>query len=311
MIKWFDDTFDKITESTVLTMGNFDGMHLGHRKLLQELIKGAAGLDAVPIVLSYLEHPGHYVHFKHPVPILTPRVCKLELFREIGVDHIYYLNFTSETAHVSALDFLQNVVMDCFNPLLIVSGYDTHFGYQRQGNSEFLQLHEPDFGYHTLQIPPVLYKNDIISSTLIREKLTKGDLATANAMLGKPYRLYGTVTHGIQLGRVIGFPTVNLNLLDNEQLIPANGVYLSAVNIAGKRYFGLTNIGTSPTVKNNAQIEIETHILDFDNNVYAEYIRLDLLEYLREERKFADMTELKHAISKDIEYSKGLLQKYE
>ncbi len=310
MIKWFDDPLPDFT-GTVLTMGNFDGMHLGHRKLIRELINKAEELKTEPIILSYLEHPGHYVHFKHPVQILTPRMYKRELFREIGVSRAYFLNFTSETAHITALDFLQNVIMEYFKPKFIVSGYDTHFGYQRQGNSDFLKLHEHDFGYETLQIPPVYYKNDIISSTIIREKLEQGDLASANAMLGKPYRLYGSVTHGEKIGREIGFPTINLNLLDIEQLIPDNGVYFTAVVIADKRYFGLTNIGTSPTVKNSSQIEIETHILNFDCDIYEEYVRLDLLEYIRDERKFSDLTELKKAITDDIEKSKGLIKEYE
>jgi riboflavin kinase/FMN adenylyltransferase len=310
MIKWFNDPVPCL-QGACLTMGNFDGMHLGHRKLIQELIFNAENSKTTPIVLSYLEHPGHYVHFKHPVQILTPRMYKQALFQEIGIDKVYFLNFTSETAHISAESFLQSVVMECFKPCLIVSGYDTHFGYQRQGNSEFLKLYQQHYGYDTLQIPPVYYGDNIISSSLIREKLSVGDLEIANAMLGRPYRLYGTVTHGIQLGRVIGFRTINLNLFDNEQLIPANGVYLSSTFISGKRYFGLTNIGTSPTLKNTAQIEIETHILDFEDDIYEEYIQLDLLEYLREEKRFENMVELKHAIHQDILSSKGLKNKYE
>lgn len=310
MINWFCDSIPDF-KSTILTMGNFDGMHLGHQQLLQELILKAKEHDAEPIVLSYLEHPGHYVHFKHPVQILTPRLYKKQLFRESGINHVYFLNFTSETAHISALDFLKDVIIKYFNPKLIVSGYDSHFGYQRQGNSEFLKLHEQEFGYQTLQIEPVYFKDDIISSSIIREKLIQADLSVANAMLGKPYRLYGTVTHGIQLGRIMGFPTINLNLLDNEQLIPANGVYFTSLIIDNKRYFGLTNIGTSPTVKNTLQIEIETHILDFEGDLYAETIQLDLLEFIREEKKFSDMSELRNAINKDIESSKGLISEYE
>ena len=310
MLTWFDEPAPTHS-NTVLTMGNFDGMHLGHKKLIQELIDQSKQLNLTPVVLSYLEHPGHYVHFKHQVNILTPRNCKKDLFKEMGIDLAYFLRFTSETAHSSAYEFLNDVLINNFHPKLIISGYDTHFGYQRQGNSAFLKQYEAEFGYKTIQIPPVYYKEDIISSTLIRAKLTQGDLCTANAMLGKPYRLYGTVAPGIQLGRVIGFPTINLNLMDIEQLIPANGVYLSTLMIAEKRYFGLTNIGTSPTVKNDAQIEIETHILDFDQDIYAERIQLDLLEYIREESRFSGMDELKQAISQDIEHGKGLIHKYE
>jgi riboflavin kinase/FMN adenylyltransferase len=310
VLKWFDEPAPMLS-NTVLTMGNFDGMHQGHRKLFTELLDQARLQNLKPVVLTYLEHPGHYVHFKHPINILTPRTCKKELIRELGIDLIYFLNFTSATAHISAFEFLTEVIVRHFNPKLIISGYDTHFGYQRQGNSEYLKQYEQEFGYQTIQIPPVYYGDEIISSTKIRERLYVGDITIANAMLGKPYRLYGTVTPGIQLGRIIGFPTINLNLMDNEQLIPAGGVYLTSLFIENKRYFGLTNIGTSPTVKTNAQIEIETHVLNFDADIYDENIQLDFLEYIREEKRFNGMEELKQAIAHDVEYGRGLIHKYE
>lgn len=308
MINWFKDTIPELKD-TVLTMGNFDGMHLGHRKVISELIKHAEEIKASPVVLSYLEHPGHFIHFKHPVSILTPRSLKRTMFNDMGIKHVFFLNFTAETAHTSAQDFLKNAVAKYFKPRLIVSGYDSHFGYQREGNTDFLKQFENVYDYKTVKIEPVYYKDNIISSSLIREKLTEGNLKDANAMLGNPYSIYGTVTYGKKIGRTIGFPTVNLSLMDIEQLIPANGIYLSSLLISGKKHFGLTNIGTSPTLKNMEQIEIETHILDFNQEIYDTNIRLDLLDYIREEQTYTSIDELRRAISKDIQYGKELISK--
>jgi len=305
-MKWFNEPVPAFKHS-VLTMGNFDGMHLGHQKVLAELIKQSEQLKLPPVVLTYLEHPGHFVHFKHPVPILTPRILKKSLISSYGVKEVFFLNFTSETAHTNAQEFLREVLISYFHPQVIVAGYDMHFGYQREGNADFLRLNEIELNYKTVQIKPVLYKDEIISSSQIREHISKGSIQIANAMLGKPYRLYGTVTHGKKLGRAIGFPTINLNLLDREQLIPADGVYLSSITLQDKQYFGLTNIGTSPTLKNTAQIEIETHIPDFKQEVYDAQVSLDLLVFIRAEQKFTSAEELRKAISDDIEAGKKFI----
>lgn len=308
MIQWFDKPVPAFQDS-VLTMGNFDGLHLGHQKVLQELVSQARQRQTTPVVLTYLEHPGHFVHFKHPVSILTPRVMKQSLIQELGIEQVFFLNFTSEKAHTTALDFLKQVLMNFFHPQVILAGHDMHFGYQREGNADFLQMHETEFGYRTVQIEPVLHQGKIISSSRIRECLTRGEISTANSMLGKPYCLYGTVTHGQKLGRVIGFPTINLNLLDIEQLIPRDGVYLSSLAVKGKVYFGLTNIGTSPTLKNTSQMEIETHILDFDEDIYDAEIELRLLEFIRAEQKFDSIQKLHQAIADDIAVGRKLMDR--
>ncbi len=306
MLKWFDESVPCL-DACVLTMGNFDGLHLGHRKVLSILHEKAKELGLPAVVLTYWEHPGHYVHLKHQVPILTPRPLKKELIRACGSSQVYFINFTTETAHVTALTFLKEVLIEHFHPRLIVAGYDSHFGYRREGNADFLSRYGVEFGYDTIRVEPVYQDTNIISSTLIRDALQQGDVRTAAAMLGEPYCLYGTVSHGKKLGRSIGFPTVNLNPIDNEQLIPANGVYLSAVSFNQDHYFGLTNIGVSPTLKNNGQIEIETFILDFDREMYGENIRLEMLEFIRSEEHFPTVHALKRAIEQDIRKGKELL----
>jgi riboflavin kinase/FMN adenylyltransferase len=306
MIKWFNDPVPEYT-ACAITMGNFDGLHLGHRKVLSTLTSQAKAHDLSAVVLTYWEHPGHFVHFQHQVPILTPRLQKRELLEARIEGQVYFLNFNSETAHIPAAGFLSDVIIRYFHPKIIVTGYDSHFGYRREGNADFLQQREAEFGYATIRVEPVYYKNGIISSSAIREALSRGEIRSANAMLGEPYTLYGTVSHGSKLGRTIGFPTLNLNPADNEQLIPKNGVYLSKVIFNGNAYFGLTNIGISPTLKYNGQIEIETHVFDFNRDIYSEEIRLQLLDYIRDEIRFPTVHDLQHAIKEDIKKGKKLL----
>lgn len=306
MIKWFNDPVPEFA-GCAITMGNFDGLHLGHRKVLSTLSEQALAKGLPTVVLTYWEHPGHFVHFQHKVPILTPRPLKRQLLESRISGQVFFLNFTSETAHIPAAEFLSDVIIRYFHPKVVVTGYDSHFGYRREGNADFLQQWESKFGYDTIRVEPVFYRNRIISSSAIREALQQGQIKSANAMLGEPYTLYGTVSHGKKIGRSIGFPTLNLNPADNEQLIPTNGVYLSAVLFNGKKYFGLTNIGISPTLKYNDQIEIETHVFDFDRDIYSEEIRLQLLDYIREEIRFPSVHDLQHAIEEDIKKGKKLL----
>lgn len=315
MIHWFEEPIPQL-KNTVLTMGNFDGLHLGHQKLLAEVLGQAQALNLTPVILTYLEHPGHFVHFSHPVKILTPRKLKQEQIKQAGMEHVYFLNFSSESAHITADEFLRDVLIKYFQPTVIVSGYDTHFGYQRKGNTEFLIANESKYGYRTIQIEPQRIsitenQSEIISSSLIRECLTQGKVEMAAAMLGRAYRLYGTVTHGQKIGTIIGFPTINLNLADPEQLIPANGIYLTKLMLQGIQYFGLTNIGISPTLKNSGQIEIETHILDFADDLYDAEIELDFVSYIRGEKRFNTAAELVTAIKEDIAFGMGLIKNYE
>jgi len=310
MIKWFDQLIPDF-KSCVLTLGNFDGLHLGHQRVLQELTAQAAKLGLPPVIISYFEHPGHFIYVRRPVPILTPRVMNRTLFSSAGFDNLYFLNFNAETAHVGAMGFLQDVIVRFFKPRAIVAGHDSNFGYEREGNAEFLIRHENEYGYSVVQVESVVVDNEIVSSTLIRDRLTCGEIASANRLLGKPYALYGTVTYGQKIGRTIGFPTVNMSLLDSEQLVPANGVYLSRIKLSQNSYFGLTNIGISPTLKHSGQIEIETHVLDYNGDVYNENLRIDLLEFIRKEEKYATTQKLRSAIYEDIRVGRELIKKYE
>jgi len=299
-----------VFERAVITIGNFDGLHLGHQKLLQRLVEEAQAIRGIPVVLTYLEHPGHYMHKDDPVPILTPRFCKIKLIQRFGVEEVFHLNFSLSSSKVSAEEFLAQVLVGQFHPAVILAGHDSHFGYQRTGTPEFLRQHQNEFGYRSIQIEPVYYEGQVISSTLIRQTLKACALDQVTAMLGRPYRLYGQVVHGLHIGAKICFPTINLQLIDREQLIPEAGVYLSAVKLQGVQFFGLTNIGFSPTVKSMAKVEIETHLLDFQENVYNRRLELDLLSFIRAEKEFDSVSELQTAIRRDIAQGREMADRY-
>ncbi len=306
MSHWFTEEIEPL-QNTIVTLGNFDGLHLGHQQLKNKLRSISDLQNLTPVIISYLEHPGHYIYLKNPVKILTPKFIKKELLIAEGFSHIYFLNFNSDTAKISPHDFLRDAIIHYFHPKIILTGYDSHFGFQRQGTPEFLIKSEKEFGFRTIQLEPVTCQNRIVSSTAIRQLLAEGGISEANDMLGRPYRLYGKVVRGRKFGKEIGFPTINLLLKDADQLIPKSGVYLSAISLDGISYFGLTNIGLSPTLKNTDQVEIETYILDFDMNVYDAQINLDLLEFIREEQKFASREELRGAIQKDMLHARQMI----
>lgn len=292
---------------SVLTIGNFDGIHLGHRKLLSLVQQLAAAAKLQSVVLSYTDHPAFTLK-SHPKPqVLMPAATKIRELKALGIDHVELLTFTRELAHTPAEKFLKEYLVPVWQPHVLVMGYDSHFGYQREGNVDFLQQHAETYGYRVEYVEPLLHEGQIISSSMIRKLLSDGEITLANYLLGKPYALQGTVGHGISKGRSLGFPTANLIPEYPHQLVPKSGIYFSRVTLEGKQYLGLTNIGCSPTVKHSGLVEIETHILDFDREIYEAQLELELLQYLREEKMFKSEPELTQAISQDVAEARKLI----
>lgn len=292
---------------SVLTIGNFDGLHLGHQQLLQKVVDLAQAKCLQSVVITYKDHPA-FVLRAHPLPkMLCPVIIKQQELLKLGIDKIELLEFTPDLAKTPPLKFLKDYIIPQFHPQIIVMGYDSHFGHLRQGNYEFLCKHSAELGYKVVYVEPYLYEGKPVSSSLIRNLLSAGKIETANKLLGRPYRLIGKVEHSYAKGRKIGFPTANLNLLYPHQLIPHNGIYLSKAFYQEKVFFGLTNIGISPTLKNTGKIEIETHLLDFNGDLYGETLELDLLRYIREEKMFKSIDDLKKAIQNDINLARTLL----
>lgn len=292
---------------SVLSIGTFDGIHLGHRKLLGRVhdIARAEGLKSV--IITYREHPALTLRKATAPKMLCPCEIKAQELKKLGIDEVVMLNFTPELARTSALDFLRDYLVALWHPRVIVMGYDSHFGKNREGDRQVFEHYASELNYRVEYVPPELDNGRPISSSLIRRFLATGDLREANRLLGRPYSLLGRVSHGMARGRDLGFPTANLILNNPHQLIPAEGIYLSRVHFAGNTFFGLTNIGKAPTLKHDGIIEIETFILDFDSDIYGITMQVELLKYLREEKMFADSSELVSAMKQDLANARSLI----
>ncbi|MDP2173318.1 MAG: bifunctional riboflavin kinase/FAD synthetase [Candidatus Cloacimonadaceae bacterium] len=291
----------------VISIGNFDGVHLGHRKLLErmELIAAERGLESV--VITY-DVPPAYTLKKDAKPVLlTPIDYKRSILKGLGIDRIEVIPFDEDFANTSADSFLLEYLIPMFNPQMIIVGYDSHFGHNREGDYRFLLEHARAFDYELEYIEPCLFGTEPISSTMIRKLLLSGDIETANELLTQPYRLFGKISRGLGIGRELGFPTANLVLDDAHQLIPKCGIYLSRVHLAAGIFFGLTNIGTSPTVKHSGIVEIETFVIDFDADVYDARMEIELLKYLREERMFDGKAGLIKVMHDDLQKARAII----
>lgn len=292
----------------VISMGTFDGVHLGHQKLLQELTKRAKQTGGESVVITYHQHPLEIIHKKTFPYLLTECDLKEKFLKELGIDCILYLEFDAKMAEMSPSDFLKEILLDEIGAKEMLVGYDTHFGKFRAGNYEFLKQKADEYDYQVTLVEPYKINNRIISSSLIRDFVREGDLLDAARCLGRNYSIIGNVVKGQQIGRDIGFPTINLQPSDTNKLIPGIGVYVCEILWKNKHFMGTTNIGYSPTIKKNHYKEIETFILDFDANIYNEPVEIIFHKKLRDELDFASTSELIDQIKQDVENTRKYFQ---
>jgi riboflavin kinase/FMN adenylyltransferase len=294
-------------QASVLTIGNFDGIHLGHRKLLALLHDIAVAENLPSVVISFTDHPAYVLKTNTLPKLLCPASIKKRELLALGIDEVELINFTPEFAKITALNFLKDTIVPVWKPKVILVGYDSHFGYKRQGDFQMLSANADEFGYQVQYVEPLMYKSQPISSSTIRDLLSAGEITSANSLLGRPYRISGLVGHGLCKGRDYGFPTANLILANPHQLVPKCGIYLSRVFLGDNEHFGLTNIGSSPTVKHTGIVEIETNILDFAGDIYGKQIEVELLHYLREEKMFKSIDELVAAMKEDVRTAREII----
>lgn len=296
-----------MSKNSVLTIGNFDGLHLGHQKLITRINQIACAEALQSVVLSYTDHPAFTLQNDAMPKMLYPASLKKRELHALGIETVELLSFTREFARISAAEFLRDYIVPVWQPKVIVVGYDSHFGHGREGNHQLLCKYASTYDYRVEYIEPLMYEGTPISSSTIRKLLSIGDIQTANQLLGRAYRMVGDVCHGTSRGTEFGFPTANLRLSTPHQLVPKCGIYLSRAYIAGEAFFGLTNIGSSPTVKHTGEIEIETYILDFKQDIYGCVMELELLRFIREETMFNSVEELIAAMHKDLETANLLI----
>ena len=282
------------------TIGFFDGVHRGHRFLLEQVKEEAAGKGLCPSVITFPTHPRQVLQPDfHPQLLSTPAE-KLHLLEEAGIANCILLPFTAELSRLSAKEFMLLLRTE-YNVRTLVIGYDHRFGHNRLESFEDYVRYGQELDINIVQARAYTQENAKVSSSAIREQLSQGEVHTASRLLGYPYPLEGTVTDGYRVGRKIGFPTANLRVDHPLKLVPAEGVYAVKVEVEGQQHLGMLNIGHRPTLNNGADRSIEVHILDFAGDIYRQNIRIEFLRFLRPETKFASIEELISQIEKDKE----------
>lgn len=285
----------------VVTSGTFDGVHLGHQKILSRLSELAKNYSGETVLLTYWPHPRLVLYPKeHHLRLLSTFDEKVTLLRDFGIDHLIVLPFTPKFSQMSSVDFIQQILVNKIQTKRLVIGYDHKFGKNREGSFDYLQTHSQELGFAIEEISRQDVEDMGVSSSKIRSALENGDLATATSYLGRPYSLTGEVVEGHQIGRSIGFPTANIQVKDDYKLLPKNGVYAVRVQFVDKQYKGMLNLGTRPTVEGEQQT-IEVYLFDFSGDLYHKQLTVDFIQFLREEKKFIDLSALKDQLMLDQE----------
>ena len=286
---------------SVVTSGTFDGVHLGHQKILRRLQELATRKQGETVLLTYWPHPRLILQPKDKsLRLLTSLSEKVKLLEGMGVDHLIILPFTKELSQMSSEEFIRDILVDKIQTKTLVIGYDHKFGKNREGSFEYLQSHSHLFGFAIEEISRQDVDDLGVSSTKIRTALAQGDITTANKYLGRPYDLSGQVVKGQQIGRSIGFPTANIQIADNYKLLPRDGAYAVHADVNSIRYKAILNIGDRPTVDGD-QKTIEAHLIDFEGDLYGQELRIYFQEFLREEKKFESLYALKNQLAVDRE----------
>ena len=289
----------EIVRPTVLTLGVFDGLHLGHQLIMSTVVERARAAGAVPTVITFDPHPRAVLHPESAPPLLQTFDQKIESFGVMGIEQTIVIRFTKQFAQVCAEDFLRDVVCERLQAHEIYLGRGFAFGRNREGNIDLLRKASERLGFRADEVPEVRLRGQRISSSRIRELLADGRVGLARRMLGRPYGVEGRVVRGHERGRVLGFPTANLH--PQNRVIPRNGVYVTATLIEGAWRRSVTNVGVRPTFADSVAPSVETYVMNWNGDLYGDVVRVRFLHRLRAERKFASIDELKQQIDADVE----------
>jgi len=302
------DQIEKPYKNAVITIGNFDGVHIGHQALFHEVIEKADSIGGTSIVMTFDPHPVRVLKQNGHLPLITMNEQKVELIENSGIDVLICIQFNKDFAAISAKDFVEDLLLKCIGMKAIVVGKDYTFGKNREGNLDLLQTFANNLGFEVIVADWVQTSKGLpnrISSTRTRELVMAGEVDEAKKLLGRYYQIRGTVITGRNRGgKLLGFPTANITL--HDELCPKNGVYAVTVDCMEKKYQGVANIGYSPTFDDGV-FSVEVHILDFNENIYGQKIRVNFVQRIRDEIKFSDIAELSDAIRNDIETARKIL----
>ena len=295
-----EDIHPQTLTPTVATIGFFDGVHLGHRFLINQVKTAASQTGWVSSIITFPVHPRQVIQSDYQPLLLSSPDEKIELLSTTGVDNCILLPFTRELSMLTAREFMQ-LLYDKYKVRMLVIGYDHRFGHNRTETFEDYCQYGRELGIHIMQATAYTQEQDKVSSSAIRRALISGNVVTAQKYLGYNYFLEGTVVDGYKVGRKIGFPTANLRVDFSHKLIPSVGVYAVRAHVSNRQWKGMLNIGYRPTLNNGTDLSIEVHILDFQGDIYHQKMRIEFIEYLRPEMKFNSIDELLQQIYKDKE----------
>jgi riboflavin kinase / FMN adenylyltransferase len=288
-----------IQRPTVLTLGVFDGLHLGHQLIMRTIVERSRSLGAVPTAITFDPHPRAVLHPESSPPLLQTLDQKVEGFGVLGIEQTIVVRFTEEFSKIRAEDFLRDVVMDRLHAREVYLGRGFAFGHNREGNIELLLKVSKELGFVAGEVPEVGLRGQRVSSSKIRGLLAQGKVNLARRMMGRPYGVEGRVERGNERGHTLGFPTANLR--PHNRVIPANGVYVTGTLIEGQWRRSVTNVGTRPTFETGSEPSVETYVMNWGGDLYGDVIRVRFLYRLRNERKFDSLDSLKTQITRDVE----------
>ncbi|HJP64511.1 MAG TPA: bifunctional riboflavin kinase/FAD synthetase [Mucilaginibacter sp.] len=288
-------------KNAVVTIGTFDGVHLGHRKIISRLKELAADIGGETVILTFFPHPRMIIHPEDQnLKLINTIHEKADLLEQLGIDHLIITPFSRDFSNQTAGEYIRNVLVEKIGTKKIVIGYDHRFGKDRQGGLAELLQSGPVYGYDVMEIPEQDIHDVAVSSTRIRNALLEGSIDLANEFLGYPFFITGKVNRGDQIGRTIGYPTANILVEENYKLIPSDGIYAVKVYLDGAEHKGMGYIGQRPTI-NGMTRNIEVNIFDFNRDIYTQSIKMELLHYVRGDIKFESLEQLTQQLGKDKE----------
>ena len=296
-------------EAVVATIGFFDGVHPGHRYLLQEMQRLANEHRLPSAVVTFTTHPRVILQSDYQPKLLNSFDEKLDLLSGTGVDYIIVIDFTTSLAALSARDFITGILSEKLHVKTLLIGYDHRFGYKRTEGFEQYVLYGRECGMEVVSVPPFLDKELVVSSSKVRNLIAKGDVVAATRLLGYFYRLKGHIVDGYKVGRTIGFPTANISVDEKNKMLPVNGSYAVWIIIDGRRYKGMLYIGSRPTLEYDDSISIEVNIFDFSGDIYNKSVIVEFVEFIRENIKFDSLDDLKVQMCADKQKAEAQLTK--
>ncbi|RPI66189.1 MAG: bifunctional riboflavin kinase/FAD synthetase [Ignavibacteriales bacterium] len=289
----------KKDNNTVLTIGTFDGIHQGHSQIINKVKEIAGEKNSRSFFITFDPHPRKVISKNYDIKLLTTLPEKIEILNNIGIDGLYIIRFTREFSRLTSTEFFREFIIDTVGLSDIIIGFDHHFGKDRSGDIETVKALGAEYGFNVTIVEPYSIDDDTVSSTKIRNALSTGDLKKANKFLGRYYSFNGKVIKGDMRGRELGFPTANLELTDDDKLLPALGIYAVEIVLDEMKYYGLLSIGKRPTFHNSGHIVPEVYIYNFEKEIYGEVLKVNLVERIRDEEKYSDADELIKQMNRD------------